>query len=117
MIGQLSNDVNAISMQLEETGVFAKQTIGGFVEGVDVSFYVGRFVPGKFATRLHLGIHVSDTLFEVLELLKDHRLLGVDDLLSHVVVEIGYFFQTQCLLVVSLALFSSLDDFGRHLAL
>lgn len=117
VIGQLCNDVNAMSMQLEEAGVFTKQAVGGLVEGVDVSLDVGRLVPGQLAARLHLCVHVSDALFEVLEFLEDHALLGVDDLLPHVVVEIGDFLQTQRLLVVSLPLLGSLDDLGRHLAL
>ena len=116
MIGQLSNDINTIAMQFEETSVFTKKPIGGFVERVDVSLDVSRLVPGQLPTRLHLSIDVSDTLLEVLEFLEDHTLLRVDDFLPHIIVKIGDFLQTQCFLIVSLSLLCSFDDFWGYLA-
>ena len=114
---KLGNGIDACSMQLVQSAILPHQPICGLIERVNISFNICRFVPGELASCLHLSVYVSNALLEVLQLLEDHRFLGVDDLLVHIVVKICNFLQTQRLLVVTLPLLSGLDNLSRNLAL
>lgn len=74
-------------MEFVQAVVFLDQAGGGSVQHIDVTVNIGRFIPGYLVFLLALVVDRLDAVLEVLQLLKQHTLLAVDDFLTHVVVK------------------------------
>lgn len=83
---------------------------------LDVVFDFNRVVPGDAATvRALLALGVLNNVFETLQLLKHHRLLAIDHLSTHRVVEVGHLLQGDTLFVELLCVFCDVMDWLGNL--